>query len=203
MTMPRVIIVSVSLLLAACAPPSSESTMRWETTSRFNPGEAVALAGERHFADCVGDALAKASPMTRIVSANEFRSQLFPWFEPKTAPRTADGLQALIDKPLVAKRLRALNVRYVVFVGGSTGAGKHEVTIPPFLLALGVEKETFVRASVWDLKTVALAGTVRESASGTFLMFPLIVPAATESMACANLADELVSFLAKEPSNAD
>jgi hypothetical protein len=201
MKAPSTILFGALMFLAACAPPTSEITQKsWETKSRLSAGETVAVTGEHDFAECVSDALTRASPTTRVISDEEFRRQLFPWFEPATAPRSEEGFQSLLGKPLVSKKLEELGVRYAVFVRGSTREETFHGGVPYVAVWAGVNKDTQLGVSVWDLKSAELAGKLHASGSGTFLMLPIPLPAATESIACSDIASELAEFLGSEPS---
>lgn len=203
-----IVVLATVLLLAACAAPTSEIThKKWETTSRVGAGETVAVTGEHELAECISDALTKASPKTQIIGSEEFRGQLFPWFEPATAPRSAERLRSLLERPLVSARLHELAVRYVVFVEGSTHEEQSAGGAPYVGFVAGAKKDTSLRVSVWDVKAGELAGRLHASASGTAVygvvfILPIISPAPTESMACGDIAGELAAFLGNAPPQA-
>jgi hypothetical protein len=175
----------------------------------LSAGEAVAVVGEQDFAECVSDALTEASPTTRVISEEELRSQLFPWFEPATAPRSAQGFRTLLERRLVSEKLGELGVRYIVDVRGSSQERPDRLVIgtPPWALgARWAERDASLRASVWDVKSAELAGELHASASGTFVIGAVSIvpvyfnPAPTESMVCENIGSELAKFLGNGPS---
>jgi hypothetical protein len=208
MKAPSIVVLAAVLLLAACAAPTSEITHKtWETTSRLSAGETIAVTGEHELAQCITDALTKASPKTQIIGHEKFRGQLFPWFEPATAPRSAEALRSLLERPRVSKRLHDLAVRYVVFVEGSTHVKPFHGGVPYAGIWAGAKKDTSLEVSVWDVKSGDLAGRLNASASGTavygfVLYLPIIAPAPTESMACGDIASKLAEFLGNESSQA-
>ena len=100
----------------------------------------------------------------------------------------------------MSKKLGELGIRYAVFVSGYTS---HKV----FGGGGGfrAERGTSLQASVWDLKSAELAGTLQASASGTLIIgvaviVPIFNPAPTESLSCENIANELAKFLGNGPS---
>ena len=61
---------------------------------------------EIDFIRCVADNL--GSDRVNVLAEQEFVDATFPWFEPRTAPVNANELPALLEEPLLAKRLDQL-----------------------------------------------------------------------------------------------
>jgi hypothetical protein len=91
--------------------------------------EAIVLLGrasysdretETSFTDCVASALAKGERPLRLVTQKEFKDQLYPWFEPRTAPTSSKDLAKLFARPGVQKRIIETEVRYLAWISGDT-----------------------------------------------------------------------------------
>jgi hypothetical protein len=181
------------------------------------------IGTEEKFLDCLQESLggqlihpeegqsAKASGASsvpfKIYGEQQFTDALFPWFEPSTAPATAAGLKALLERPGVTERLAQIGVRYVVWLDGNTrktdsGGSVACAAGPGGAGCIGLgwwEKQSDYVASVWDLQSGAELGSVSTDVSGTSVLIgavapiPIITP--VQRTACNRLADQLRSFL--------
>lgn len=143
----------------------------------------------------------------KIYGEQQFSDSLFPWFEPSTAPASAAGLRALLERPGVAARLEQIGVRYVVWLDGNTrktdsGGSVACAAGPGGAGCIGLgwwEKQSGYVASVWDLASGAELGSVSTDVTGTSVLIgavapiPIITP--VQRTACNRLADQLRSFL--------
>jgi hypothetical protein len=137
----------------------------------------------------------------------EFIDALFPWFEPRTAPQSADALPELLARPGVAERIEAKGVRYLVWLDGTTektnGGGSLSCAVGPggggcFGLTWW-EDDASYDAAVWDLRRQSNAGSVSADVHGTSMIPALIIPvpliARTQSAACKDMAHQLRQFI--------
>ena len=187
-----------------------------EAATGIRSGEAVVLLAKPHvegtgtedgFTDCVGDDLAGGKTPFKVQDNDEFVDQLFPWFEPSTAPTRPEGLATLISKPRVAEQIARTGVRYVVWFDGVTrktdGGGSIACGAGPGgagCIGFGWwEKESDYVATVWDLQETRSAGTVSTNVTGTSALVGAVVPlpfiARVQGTACNRMAAQLRSFL--------
>jgi hypothetical protein len=162
---------------------------------------------EDKFMDCVGDGLAGGAHPMRIAANNAFVDDLFPWFEPSTAPTRPEALTELLNRPGVAEKIAAKGVRYVVWVDGVTkktdGGGSIACGAAPGAAGcLGFgwwEKQSDYLATVWDLQQARSAGSVTTNVTGTSALVGLVVPlpfiARVQGTACNRMAGQLRTFL--------
>jgi hypothetical protein len=207
--------VGVTVLgLCGCMHATIEQTR--ELPTAIASDEAVVIlakpniegAGtEDKFMDCVGEGLAGGAHPMHIAVNNEFVDDLFPWFEPSTAPTRPEALTDLLNRPGVSEKIAAKGVRYVVWVDGVTrktdGGGSIACGAAPGAAGcLGFgwwEKQSDYLATVWDLKQARSAGSVTTNVTGTSALVGIIVPlpfiARVQGTACNRMAGQLRTFL--------
>lgn len=170
-------------------------------------------AAEEDFVGCVSKRIQSGRSRITVYPQRQFTDALFPWFEPRTAPQSAEQLPELLERPGVAQRIKESGIRYVVWLGGNTertsGGGSLSCAIGPggggcFGLAWW-EDDASYDAAVWDLQRKADAGTVSADVHGTSMVPALLIPmpfiARTQSAACKDMARELDRFLAGHSPN--
>ena len=213
----------VRLLLGALAMTAFTgcgTTSRMEpykqTNSVISDGEqVVVLARKQHatheaeadFVDCISDALARGSDGLDVYSSSEFENEMYPWFEPSTAPLSTDDLTTLLDKPGVLDKVQQTGVRFVVWLDGSTdrissGGG---ITCAAGVGGAGCmglawwEDDARYDATVWDIKELVDAGTIYADVKGRSVMPAIIVPlpfiSRPQAKACRGLTKQLRQFL--------
>lgn len=208
--------VVVVFTLSSSACMRAQVVESREFATKISGNEAVVLLTKPHvegtgtedgFTDCVGKDLAGGKTPFRIQNNDEFVDQLFPWFEPSTAPTRPEGLVALVDKPRVAEQLDKTGVRYVVWFDGVTrktdGGGSIACGAGPGgagCIGFGWwEKESDYVATIWDIKETRSAGTISTNVTGTSALVGAVVPlpfiARVRGTACDRMADQLRSFL--------
>jgi hypothetical protein len=161
---------------------------------------------EEDFMDCVGDGMSGGRHAIAVQDNNEFVDQMFPWFEPSTAPARAENMSALLARPGVAEQVTKTGVRYVVWLDGSTrkidGGGSLACGAAPGgagCIGFGWwEKESAYEATIWDLKQAKTAGSVGTNVTGTSAIVGAIVPlpfiARVQATACNRMSNQLRSF---------
>lgn len=201
-------------MLSGCVSATIEQYREGE--ARVADGERVVVLGRRqntgyetetNFVNCVGKAVGRRLD---VLPEQEFVDELFPWFEPRTAPLKTDDLPELLRTPAVADRIEEAGVRYLVWVDGVTNttdsAGSMTCTISPggggcFGFVTWARDSSY-EASIWDLQTGTSVGRISSDASGTSYMPAMIVPvpiiARVQAQACDGLADQLTAFLTAE-----
>ncbi len=201
------------LLVSGCMTAKLEESRN--TTTAIATHEAVVLLAKPHvegitaeedFMDCVADKMARQTGI-QVRSNDEFVDSMFPWLEPSTAPQRPEGVTRLLAKDVVAERIAASGVRYLIWVDGATrqtdSGGSITCTLSPAgggCLGFGWwEKESDYQAVVWDLTTARTAGTVSTNVTGTSALLGILVPlpfiARVQGTACDRLATQLGGFL--------
>jgi len=208
--------VATLLLTSGCVTANLEESRN--TTTAIASHEAVVLLAKPHvegitteddFMDCVGDKMARATGI-QVRSNDEFVDSMFPWLEPSTAPQRPEGVTRLLARDVVADRITASGVRYLIWVDGTTrqtdSGGSITCTLGPAgggCIGFGWwEKESDYQAVVWDLNTARTAGSVSTNVTGTSALLGILVPlpfiARVQGTACDRLAGQLGGFLRGE-----
>ena len=160
--------------------------------------------GSANLADCVRRGMHRANSNLRFIDPQEFRDDLFPWFEPGTAPRKTDDLTLLLHRSLVREKIAQLGLRYVILIDGATIEGDYG----SFGWAGYGNKgqQTHIDAFICDLEEPAssanLSGAKSDASYYLCCMIPfLYIPSTAESHACKEMAQKLVQFLAEHSVN--
>lgn len=169
----------------------------------YHKGKAV----EEDFVSCVSEQVQKGDAGVIVYPERQFTDALFPWFEPRTAPQTAEALPELLARPGISERIEQRGIRYIVWLNGTTeqtnGGGSMSCAVGPGGGGcFGVtwwEDDASYDAAVWDLRQKVDAGSVSADVHGTSMIPALIIPlpfvARTQSAACKDMARELKQFL--------
>ena len=208
----------LGLVLTGCASTRVEE--RREASTGMSDQEAIVLLGrasysdretETSFTDCVASALAKGERPLRLVTQKEFKDQLYPWFEPRTAPTSSKDLAKLFARPGVQKRIIETEVRYLAWISGVTittdSGGSFSCTLSSFGGGcFGVsywEEDASYEASIWDVENMTTSGQISADANGTSYLAGVILPipiiARPGNAACKALANQLREFLQGSP----
>ncbi|CAN5134935.1 hypothetical protein BH24PSE2_BH24PSE2_04130 [soil metagenome] len=159
------------------------------------------------FTNCMAAALARGDRPLTLRSQQDFMDRLFPYFEPRLAPTSAEALPELLNHPGVAAKIAETSVRYVVWVDGGTETVDQGGTMTcAFSVGGGGcfglnwwERDSSYEAAIWDMKTLGAAGNISADASGTSYVAGFLVPipiiARTQKAACEGLAQQLKHFL--------
>ena len=210
----NLLVAIAGLSLAGCVTSHVEDDR--ETVTGLNAGESVVIMAksyhqgnetEADYISCVEKALGGGSGGISVVPSQQFVDQLFPWFEPRTAPADTKGLPNLMKRPGVAKAVKDMGVRYIVWLDGDTervaeGGSLSCAAGPGGGGCFGFawwQNDADYEASVWDLDDYEAAGTVSADVSGTSFLPALVVPipliARTQTRACKGLANHLRAFI--------
>lgn len=210
----KVIAVFLVVLTTGCVTSRIEQTR--ETATGITADEAMVILGratynerqtEKSFTDCIANILAKGPKPIRLIPDKEFKDNLYPWFEPRTAPTSADELSRLFAQPGVQDRINEANVRYLAWIDGNTvtvdSGGSMSCTIGTFgggCFGMSYwEEDASYEASIWDLRNLVSAGQISADANGTSYLAGLILPipilARPGNAACKGLAKQLREFV--------
>ncbi len=212
-----VVAVFFTSSLCGCVTASVENA-REETTGLLEGESVVVMAKSYHLGNeteanyirCVESALGRGTGALHVIPNQQFIDNLFPWFEPRTAPADTKGLVALMEKPGVPGAIELMGVRYIIWLDGGTErvtqGGSLSCAAGPggggcFGFAWWQDDADY-EASIWDLDNLEASGTVTADYSGTSFLPALIIPipliARTQSRACGGLAKQLRSFIVSD-----
>ena len=188
-----------------------------ETSTSVSSTDTVVVLGKRDrpssqeteldFVGCVSDSLASGKNGIRSIPESQFVDQLFPWFEPRTAPTRTDNLERLIGEPLIAEKFKEIGLKYLIWIEGNTertdSGGSLTCGVAPGAAGcfgfLTWENDSSYEATIWDIETGKTAGRVSSEATGTSFMPAIVVPipfiARVKNNACTSLAKQISSFV--------
>ncbi len=202
-------------LLGGCVTATVQSVR--EASTGLSETDAVVVLGrkdrptkdetELNFVKCVGSRMGKGGNQLNVISEEDFRDALFPWFEPRTAPANTSDLPEIMSTPVVAERLRELGLRYLIWIDGSTvrtdSAGSMTCSVTTAgggcFGFLTWENDSSYEATVWDVHSGQAVGRVSSDAIGTSYIPAVVVPvpliARVQNSACNSLSNQLKTFL--------
>jgi hypothetical protein len=207
-------VILAALGLGGCVTSHVEDAR--ETVTGIGADETIVIMAksyhqgnetESDYVTCVENSLRSGSKGINVVPHQQFVDELFPWFEPRTAPGDTKGLPVLMDRPGVKQAVEDMGVRYIVWLDGDTervaeGGSLSCAAGPGGGGCFGFawwQNDADYQATVWDLDDFESAGSVTADVSGTSFLPALVVPipliARAQNKACKGLANQLRSFI--------
>lgn len=207
------LIALLPLALASCVSSSVEQ-LRTTPVGLLEKDETIVVLGRRQnfrrqtegdFTDCVQNHLQRQK--LAVKPEEQFMDEMFPWFQPRMAPLTAEALATRLQDPELAQRLRETGTRYIVWLDGVTTRGEDGGTLSCSVgvgggACLGLlwwEDDAKYEAVIWDMQTLKSMGKIAVEASGTSYVPAVIIPipliAPTMSAACSGVARQIGEFL--------
>ncbi len=217
----KLIFVSTLVIVLSACTTINVDHVRIKETAALKEGDAMVVLGRHQTAEiqteaslvsCIGSRLARGTGDVRIIPEAEFVDSFYPWFEARTAPLHPKKLRKVLDQPAVAEKIENLNIRYFVWVEGSTertnSAGSMTCSIGPGgggCFGFGSWEDTSnYETTIWDLKTFSEVGRVSTEAVGTSYMPAFVIPipllAQVEGDACQGMGNQLVRFFTNDSS---
>ncbi len=219
---PASILTVACLLLgfgsAGCVQTTAQGVRQADT--QIGIGESIVILSRKHktqaeteddFVTCVSESVNRGTGALPILSEREFVDATFPWFEPRTAPLNMEDLATIINRPLIARRIDEIGVRYLVWVEGTTERSDESGSLNCMLYSGGIpmcfgflswESGSNYEASVWDVERGMSVGTLSSEAAGTSFVPAVVVPipviARVRETACAILSDQIKTFINPE-----
>ncbi len=209
----RTALVVIAFLLAnisACTSTTIDEFRKQEF--EFSREKSIVVIGRRHASDyetepwiisCIGKKIAAGNRDINVISELDFMNQLYPWFEPRTAPMQPRRLQRLLQQDVIADRIEEMGVQYIVWVDGSTqrtdSAGSISCAVGPGgagCLGFGTwDDDSAYTVSIWDIDQPASVAEISANAEGTSFMPALIIPvpliARVKTSVCNGIADQI------------
>lgn len=211
--------VTMVVIMPACTTINVDHVVL-DNNVGLDEGDAMVVLGRHQSAEfeteaslvqCIGGKLQRGTEQVRIIPEDEFVNQFYPWFEARTAPLHPKKLKKVLDQPLVAQKIKDLNIKYFIWVEGSTertaSAGSMTCSIGPGgggCFGFGTWEDTSdYETTIWDLDTFKEVGRVSTEAVGTSYMPAFVVPipllARVEGDACVGMGRQLVRFFQDDP----
>ena len=208
------LVLGITLLVSGCVSSRIEQSRQAQTGIASD--EAVVILGRASynekqtdvdFTECLSNALRRGPEPIRLIDQAKFMDDLYPWFEPRTAPTSADELGRLFAQPGVRERIDSAKVRYLAWIDGDTvtidSGGSMSCTISSFgggCFGMSYwEEDASYNASIWDLQTMTATGQISADATGTSYLAGLVLPipilARPGNAACKGLANQLRDFI--------
>ena len=207
------VLVLVSILAGCSATTTIDEYRPSGEAIDLNADERVVVLGrrdaghyetDREFINCVAKRMQGAD--IGVVPEQQFIDSIYPWFEPRTAPKGLPRLKRLMQDPLIKGQVDQQSVRYLVWLDGSTETldqgGSISCAIGPggggcFGFAQW-DKLSVYEAIVWDMTNLQEMGRLRVDSEGTSYLIgavapiPLLTPVKND--ACTSLGNQLNSF---------
>lgn len=181
----------------------------------LSSGDSIVILGRRHSSDfetepsfvaCVGEKLSKSPLSIQVIPEKQFLNALYPWVEPRTAPRKPKHLIRLMDHPGVEEYLAENRVRYMFWLRGNTektsSTGSIGCSIGPGgggCFGFGMwDNESNYELAAWDLSSQQEIGKISADAKGTSYMPAVVIPipllARVQNNVCEALSKQLIQF---------
>jgi hypothetical protein len=210
--------LATAALMGGCASTTTVDDFR-PTSELIDiaAGERVAVLGrrdaghyetDRSFIDCLIKRLARSN--LQVIPEQEFVDTLYPWFEPRTAPKHLKRLKRIMQDPAVREKVQLEKIRYLVWLEGEvesqgmTGAMSCGV-VPGGAGCFGFnswEKSAVFEAIVWDLVDLTEEARIRVDSEGTSYLIGIVAPipllTPVESQACEGMGEQLKSYFFQE-----
>ena len=208
------IILTALSFLGACKSHTVIDEYRAAESFALDKHDAIAILGRRHsdeyetehdFIECIGARLSANG--NKVIPEKQFLDSLYPYFETSTAPTDVNNIGKLIHNPLIAKKFEELNLRYFIWIEGSTEttdrAGSISCTLGPggCIGYLQWDDEANYEAKIWDYRRITVSGKVRTETRGSSFMPAIIIPipmlARVQATACETLSNQIKSFFSE------
>jgi hypothetical protein len=163
---------------------------------------------DRSFIDCLVKKLKHSN--FQVMSEQEFVDALYPWFEPRTAPKHLKRLRRIMQEPVVREKVQQEKIRYLVWLDGEveTHGSTGSMTcgfLPGMAGCFGFtswDKSVMFEAVVWDLVDLTEEARIRVDSEGTSYVIGVVAPipllTPVESEACSGMGEKLRSYFAQE-----
>lgn len=206
------------LSLTACSTSTIIDEYRVTDISlELDDGEQVVIMGRRHageyetepdFINCIGNKLATSGKL-KIMPEQVFLDSFYPWFEPRVAPLKLRRMGRMLEEPLIAERIKALGIRYMIWVDGNTETSEKKGTFSCAIAPGGGgcfgfaswDKASSYEAIIWDLKQLDEKGRVNVETKGSSYLLAVGAPipfiAQVQGDACEGIGNRLKSFFLK------
>jgi len=165
--------------------------------------------------ECLTKTLEDAAPEIAIRDHKIVHDMLYPLMEFGTQPASEQAFAELLRRDDVRGRLRDRGLQHLIAFSGSTrtseweggifcGGGYQAAGCLGFAWA---DKETILKAVLWDLRDDSAPVHEEATDTGTSMMpaflLPIRIPARTQSDACEDLGQRIANSILKQTTNAN
>lgn len=212
--MNKLVSLCAVILLSGCGATTTIDEYRpTNNVMEINSEQSVVILGrrdaghydtDREFIDCVASKMKGAD--IAVLPERQFVDSIYPWFEPRTAPKGLKRLTRLMQDPAIKDQVERQGIRYLVWLDGSTETsgqgGSISCAIGPggggcFGFAQW-EKSSIYEAIVWDLTDLTEKGRLRVDSAGTSYLIGVVAPipllTPVKNDACNSLGTQLKEF---------
>jgi hypothetical protein len=180
-------------------------------------GDKVAILGrsdaghyetDRSFMECLAKRLSGSN--FEVMSEQEFVDTLYPWFEPRTAPKHLERLKKIMQEPVMQEKVRQERIRYLVWLDGEVETHGATGTMTCAMTGVGGgcfgytawDRNAMFEATVWDLKDLTEEARIRVDSEGTSYVIGIVAPipllTPVKSQACEGMGNQLRSYFSTE-----
>jgi hypothetical protein len=208
----------MAIALGGCASTTTVDDHR-PTTEPIEIGsdEKVAILGrsdaghyetDRSFVECLGERLEHSR--FDVMSEQEFVDALYPWFEPRTAPKHLKRLKTLMQDPAIQKKVQQEKIRYLVWLDGEVESHGRMGSMACGISGAGGgcfgyqswDKNVMFEAVIWDLANLTEEARIRVDSEGTSYLIGIVAPipllSPVHSQACNGMGEQLRSYFSPE-----
>jgi len=208
------LLLLAAVYLGGCAATTTIDEFRPTTEPlEIAAGEKIVILGrrdaghyetDRDFVGCIGKRI-NGSDIT-VLPEQAFIDAIYPWFEPRTAPKGLPRLKRLMEEPVIRAKVARERVRYLVWLDGSTETQGHIGSMSCTVGPTGAgcfgysqwDKIVFIEAIIWDLTDLTEKGRIRVDSEGTSYLIGIVAPipllSPVKSNACSGMGKQLKSF---------
>ena len=204
-------------VLAGCGSMTTVDEYRPTTEPMvLEDSEKVAVLGrrdaghyvtDRSFIECLVKRMEDSS--FEVMPEQEFVDALFPWFEPRTAPKHLRRLQRIMQEPSVRAKVEEKKIGYLVWLDGEVETegvnGAMTCGMMPTAGCFGFtswDKTVMFEAIVWDMNDLTEEARIRVDSEGTSYVIGIVAPipllTRAENQACVGMGDQLRSYFTME-----
>ena len=218
MKYPALTLLVAVVALGGCSATTTVDDYRFTTEPiNIKAGEKVAILGrrdaghyvtDRSFIECLVRKMQHSN--FQIMEEQEFVDTLYPWFEPRTAPKHLKRLKRIMEEPVVREKVLQEKISYLVWLDGevdsqgATGAmtcGMGPIGIGCFGYTTW-DKNVEFEAVIWDMVDLTEEARIRVDSEGTSYVLGIVAPipllTPVESQACAGMGEKLKSYFSQE-----
>ena len=117
-----ILCLSALILVVGCMKSHTKDSLL--TKSDINKPKTISIfsedLGETKFPNCLKKGLIADIQNLKTIPQDEFQDALFPWFEPSTAPKSADELSIILNKSVIREQINKLGIDLLIYVSGYT-----------------------------------------------------------------------------------
>lgn len=172
--------------------------------------ESAEFETEPELITCIGDRISRGSQGINVVPPQQFIDDLYPWFEPRTAPLQPERLRTFLQEPLIQEKIESHDIRYFIWISGDTDTIDSSGSLSCGITAGAAgcfgfsswEQQGVYEATIWDFDDLQEAGRISTDAQGTSYLPAIVIPipllARVQANACESMGEQIQQFFVSE-----